>query len=112
RLSADDPSTQPLVTGVGGTTLLAHGNTNGSEQVWNLASASGAGASGGGISRYWTAPTWQDAPGVRNSYSTGEPCQAPNGQICREAPDVALHADPHHGYLAFCTVKAAGWKDQ
>jgi hypothetical protein len=114
RLSADDPSTQPFVTGVGGTTLTPHGQAYGTEQAWKtpLSATQGSGASGGGISKYWSAPSWQDAPGVHNSYSTALPCHAPTGMFCREAPDVALHADPQSGYPVYCTAKVAGCNTQ
>jgi hypothetical protein len=116
RLSANDPSTQPLVTGVGGTVLTLHNSSYGTEQAWKTpASATvtqGVGASGGGISRYWSAPDWQSAPGVYNSYSSGAPCHASGSTLCREAPDVALHADPRHGYLVYCTATAAGCNPQ
>ncbi|GAC1348876.1 MAG: hypothetical protein NVSMB27_18290 [Ktedonobacteraceae bacterium] len=115
-LSADDPASQPYVTGVGGTALyLNSNNTYNREATWNdqptnvsLANAQG-GASGGGISSFWPSPSWQSAPGVHNSYSTGAPCTAPSGSICREVPDVSLSADPFtsitgaKGYLIYCT---------
>ncbi|HZU02757.1 MAG TPA: S53 family peptidase, partial [Ktedonobacteraceae bacterium] len=116
RLSADDPSTQPLVTGVGGTMLTSYNSSYSSEQAWKTpASASttqGVGASGGGISRYWSAPDWQAAPGVHNNYSSNALCHAPAGSFCREAPDVALQADPRHGYPVYCTATAAACNPQ
>lgn len=115
QLSATDPASQPFVTGVGGTTLSLHNGSYGEESVWNtvnaVAGASNADdsrASGGGISRYWTAPAWQNAPGVNMSDSSGKPCGASAGAICREVPDVAFSADPHTGYLIYCTAVAAG----
>jgi kumamolisin len=124
RLSADDPSSQPFVTGVGGTTMTPSGSTTGSansmsstygtEQAWKtpLSASQGTGAGGGGISRYWSAPDWQAAPGVRNNYTTGSICHATAGSFCRETPDVALHADPRRGYLVYCTVAVAGCTTQ
>ncbi len=102
-----DPSSQPYVTGVGGTTLtLGSGNSYGSETVWN----DGAGdASGGGISAQWTMPSWQQGPGVIETAtppgaSSGTPCGAPSGSYCREVPDVSLNADPNSGEVVYCTV--------
>lgn len=92
-LVADDPATQPYVTGVGGTTLALNSN-NGyqSEHVWNSGFFGGAG--GGGLSQYWKQPSWQTGPGVQNSYSNG----------MRETPDISLNADPATGYNVYCTV--------
>ena len=57
--NVEDPSSQPFVTGVGGTTLFTDGNSNyEGEQVWNEL-ASHAGATGGGISSYWTIPFFE-----------------------------------------------------
>jgi pro-kumamolisin-like protein len=93
-LSAGDPAAQPFVTGVGGTTLTLNGSAYGSETVWN----NQTGASGGGISQYWSIPSWQGAPGVQNQYSNGN----------REEPDVALNADPNAAYIIYCSSAAAG----
>lgn len=108
-LNAGDPAAQPFVTGVGGTSLYL--NSQGaysSEIVWNdlPQGTNTGGASGGGISQFWTAPSWQNAPGVTN-FSSGTPCSAPAGTICRESPDVSLNADPNDGYLVYCSSAAA-----
>lgn len=105
RLNAGDPGTQPYVISVGGTSLTMHNGTSyGSETTWN----NQYGASGGGISQYWPAPTWQNTQGVNSSYSSSSICNAPSGTICRETPDVSLHADPNNGYLSYCSSGAAG----
>jgi len=94
--SVDDPASQPYVTGVGGTTLhINSDNSYQSEQVWNDRAIHN-GASGGGISQVWHMPSWQQAPGVANAYTTG----------FREVPDVSLNADPQTGYDIYC--KAGG----
>ena len=120
NLSADDPAAQPYVIGVGGTTLhLNNNNTFSSETAWNdqptgSASPQGGG-SGGGISAFWQAPSWQSAPGVNNSYSRGTPCTASSGHICREVPDVSLNADfmgSGKGYLVYCTEAVSGCTSQ
>jgi kumamolisin len=98
--SVDDPASQPFVTGVGGTTLhINFDNTYQFEQVWNDRSIHN-GASGGGVSLVWHMPSWQEAPGVANAYSTG----------FREVPDVSMNADPQTGYDIFC--KAGGCANQ
>jgi hypothetical protein len=84
-----DPSSQPLVTGVGGTVLQGLGNqpfAAPAETAWS--------GGGGGISSIWDMPSSQLASdkGVINSYSSGSPCQAPAGQYCREVPDVSANA--------------------
>lgn len=103
--AVDDPASQPYVTGVGGTTLSL--NSNGSyntESVWNNSYGSG----GGGISSLWSMPSWQQGPGVINSFSSNVPCGASAGSYCREVPDVALNADPTTGYAVYCTAVAQG----
>ncbi len=109
-LNAGDPGAQPYVTSVGGTTLtLSNSGGYGSEVTWNNPPATGysGGASGGGISHYWTAPSWQVGPGVDNTYSSSSPCGSTT-RICRETPDVSLQADPNNGYLVYCTPTQAG----
>ncbi len=100
--AVDDPASQPYVTGVGGTTLSINAdNTYQSEQVWNDRALKN-GASGGGVSKVWNMPSWQQGPGVANAYSTG----------FREVPDVSINADPQTGYDVYCSVGACaggGW---
>ncbi|MBE3561217.1 MAG: S53 family peptidase [Ktedonobacteraceae bacterium] len=118
-LNVNDPAAQPYVTGVGGTSLTLNRNGSyGQETVLNSSLAASPGTpeavSGGGISQYWQMPDWQNAPGVpgvRNRYTSGEPCHAPAGSYCREVPDVALHADPARGYPIYCTAAYAGCSD-
>src|SRR2546421_379228 len=93
-LSAGDPAAQPFVTGVGGTSLTINGSAYANEIVWNNQS----GASGGGISQYWSLPSWQSAPGVQNQFSNGS----------REEPDVSLNADPNEAYPIYCSSTVAG----
>ena len=101
-LAVDDPASQPYVTGVGGTSLrINFDNTYQFEEVWND-SALHNGASGGGVSVVWSMPSWQQAPGVANAYSTGY----------REVPDVSMNADPQTGYDVYCKVGGCaniGW---
>jgi subtilase family serine protease len=109
-LNVDDPAAQPLVTSVGGTSLTLNRSSgyNG-ESTWNTSSlppASFIGASGGGISHYWTRPSWQQMNGVKNAYSSGKVCKARGRAICRETPDVSLQADTSPGYIIYCSARA------
>jgi subtilase family serine protease len=97
RLTVDDPSSQPFVSGVGGTTLDSLGPRP-SERVWNgggglgglLGTATGAG--GGGQSSFWAMP----------SYQSGAPSFLHVAQSsARETPDVSADADPNTGYLIY-----------
>jgi kumamolisin len=93
-----DPSSQPWVTSVGGTSLESDNpgtNPNpgppatGTETVWNVRNlcsdapagpsngkqegyfwCAATGAAGGGSSQYWGRPFYQQGPGVNNSYVT------------------------------------------
>ena len=94
--NVQDPSSQPWVTSVGGTSLESNPGTNshpaypeGAETVWNTdnlcsdhapAPSNGnqgglfwcgeTGAAGGGPSQYWGRPFYQFGPGVNSKYST------------------------------------------
>jgi subtilase family serine protease len=123
QLAVDDPSSQPLVTGVGGTTLSSLGPRPG-ESVWNdggnlAGSLLQPGAGGGGISDLWTMPGGQlnASPGlnVLAAGATGAQCGAPGG-YCREVPDVAADANPATGYVVYWNGsgsspgQTAGWQ--
>jgi sugar lactone lactonase YvrE len=92
------PTSDPDVTGVGGTspTLTASGAVT-SETVWNSGSQE---ASGGGVSVVFNRPSWQTGPGV------------PQGTM-RLVPDVAAAADPSPGamlvYNGSMTVGGTSW---
>jgi subtilase family serine protease len=90
ELATLDQSSQPYVTGVGGTDLSSVSPR--SEVTWNESPDVGGGASGGGISNNWDMPSWQSGPGVINSYTSGSPCGNKSG-YCREIPDVSANAD-------------------
>ncbi len=107
-LAVGDPASQPFVTGVGGTSLESPGPRP-VEQVWNnggnfLASLSGAGSSGGGLSSRWRMPSYQSgAPGslhVVQAYSSSAFCGGGAG-YCRQVPDVAANSDPVTPYLIY-----------
>ena len=86
KFGVQDPSAQPYVTGVGGTTLTTAGagGTNQSETTWA--------GSGGGISPFWTLPNYQSAlvsPGSSGS------------STLRNVPDVSLCSDPNSPYSVY-----------
>lgn len=123
QAAVDDPSSQPYVTGVGGTSLQALGPRP-TESVWNsggMAQSGTAqpGAGGGGISTFWPMPPAQaDAAaglGVRSPLAAGSTC-GNGGGYCRAVPDVAADADPTTGYLIYwnggasVTGQPAGWQ--
>jgi Pro-kumamolisin, activation domain/Fibronectin type III domain/IPT/TIG domain len=111
-LSTSDPSSQPFVTSVGGTTITNAKNPP-SEQVWN--DGSGAGGAGGGVSSVWGAPSWQqpflDTAAAANAVTNGgmTPCeQSANAGLCRELPDVSAQADQYTGAITVY-AREFGW---
>ena len=109
KLSAQDPATQPYVNGVGGTSVTSSGET-----VWND-SATGSGASAGGLSIYWCMPAYQyqtTVPGLISSHSKkNSSCPTAQGQYVREDPDVSADGDPYTGYVIYYdgTSPSGGW---
>jgi kumamolisin len=105
-LNVSDPGAQPYVTCVGGTTLFTGAKEIWlGETVWNnfaFKQQKGGwwGATGGGISSFWSLPAWQPA-----SYVTG------NGgsSSYRNIPDVAAIADPLTG-VAIYIKSQGGWQ--
>ena len=95
-LSVDDPASQPLVTGVGGTSLATAGagGPYSAESTWNNGSGS---AGGGGISVFWGIPSWQQ--GIISPASKGS-------TTMRNVPDVAMDANPNTGYSIYLS---GGW---
>ena len=87
-LSVDDPSSQPYVVGVGGTSLLSATDPP-AQTVWN----DGAqwGGSGGGMSSAWPSPPWQAGSGVPGV----DPAAG------RQVPDVSASADEWRGVTVF-----------
>ncbi len=87
KLSVDVPSAIPYVTSVGGTTLSFDQNGNrASEVTWandqDKTVCKNRWGSGGGFSRFFKRPSWQQGRGVQNQYSNGS----------RQIPDVAAVA--------------------
>lgn len=125
-VAVGDPSSQPFVTGVGGTSFSVFdpqadqhpGYPTGLETVWNplnecrdnsqrhLDFCATLGAGGGGVSAIWGQPGYQHGPGVTNSFSLQGPSNcalARLGQFCREVPDISANADEFTPYTEFCT---------
>ncbi len=107
-LGVDDPSAQPDVVGVGGTSLTSA--SAGSQAVWNdcqgqpsrCASSSFTGSGGGGYSHLWGAN-----PGQPTASGGGtNPCGA--GQ-CRAVPDFAFPANPSEGGVVAYASGQGGW---
>jgi subtilase family serine protease len=128
-VSVDDPSSQPYVVAVGGTSITDASSSPSAEQVWNDGPDGGAG--GGGISQAWEMPSWQQAarvPGIalpgsaayRNAAAVeqqyGFPtnfCQATipgatASTACRLLPDVAAQADQYTGSVTVYSAEYAG----
>lgn len=123
-LTVDDPSSQPFVTSVGGTSFstfdpgssLHPQYPNNLETVWNVenlcnGTATGIqncanyGAGGGGVSTVWPMMPWQRGASVINKYSQKGPyCSlAAKGQYCSEDPTVSADADEYTPYAEYCT---------
>ena len=96
-LNAPDPGSQPLVTCVGGTTLDTNqANQNWmSETVWS--------GTGGGVSQFWTIPSWQVVNGVSVAKKNG------GSSTMRNVPDIAAVADPNTGYAIYLSHEG-GWQ--
>jgi subtilase family serine protease len=135
ELNVGDPSSQPWVTSVGGTSFGSYNPGSDpvpeypwhAETVWNVDSLcnnstneggqSGffwclaTGAGGGGSSQFWGRPFYQYGPGVDNRYTTygdgvSQCALAAVGTPCREVPDVSADADEYTGYAEYCTGNA------
>jgi subtilase family serine protease len=120
ELAVDDPSSDPFVTGVGGTSLTALGPRP-TETTWNNGDNFVAatleispGAGGGGISSLWPMPAYQsNAPAALRLPEGSGDCGASR---CREVPDVSADADPTTGYMIYwngsdsMSGEPAGWQ--
>lgn len=90
QLSVELPASSPYVTAVGGTALFVTSSGGYEREAGWEGPLEGAGG-GGGLSVYYSRPSWQGGPGVSNSYSNG----------MREVPDVSADADPLTGYRIY-----------
>jgi len=84
----DFPASDPYALGCGGTRLTTSGTTITGEVVWH---GKDGGASGGGISRHFPVPSYQQGLPI-------PPAKNPAGPVGRGVPDVAGDADPATGY--------------
>ena len=102
QLNVADPSSQPMVTAVGGTTLF-----NGpresylDEETWNNLDTSDGGA-GGGISVVWPLPAYQKNVGQFGVTANG------GSATFRNVPDVAAVANPLTGFAVYSRLNG-GW---
>nr|1T1E_A Chain A, kumamolisin [Bacillus sp. MN-32] len=85
----DFPAASPYVLACGGTRLVASAGRIERETVWN--DGPDGGSTGGGVSRIFPLPSWQERANVPPSANPG----AGSG---RGVPDVAGNADPATGY--------------
>jgi kumamolisin len=86
----DFPASSPFALACGGTSVQAKNNNITSEVVWNDGANGGAG--GGGVSTFFSVPSWQT--GLQATTSDGTTTTLTN----RGVPDVAGDADPVTGY--------------
>jgi kumamolisin len=87
QAAVDFPAALPNVTAVGGTTVFQNGDGSyAGESCWG--NALHQTSAGGGLSRNFKRPEWQQAPGVENASSNGY----------RQVPDVAGAADENTGW--------------
>jgi kumamolisin len=89
KLHVDFPASSPYVLGCGGTKVVASAGKITSETVWNELTAK-EGATGGGVSKAFPLPAYQQAAGV--------PVQPETHFKGRGVPDVSGDADPVTGY--------------
>jgi subtilase family serine protease len=100
--NVSNPATDPYITSVGGTSLLTTtGEEYEFETCWNEYPFFGA--TGGGISTYWTQPAYQNIP--YTGYTAG------NGgsTTMRNVPDVAADAAVTTGVAVYVS-DAGGWQ--
>ena len=89
-VQADLDASIPYVTAVGGTlVMLSSSGGYGREAAWGEPIEQWGGS--GGVSEYWSQPSWQQGPGVQNRYSNGS----------RETPDISANADAQSGWDVF-----------
>ena len=125
-LSPMDPSSQPYVCGVGGTTLTVRNpgldEHHLHETTWDYDGNPTHGAGGGGVSYIWNFLDPQDPLDPTQSakfaavtppdYQTAAVALAPANATVdlayRNVPDVSLNADPNTGYVIYVTDPNTG----
>ena len=128
-LSVDDPSSQPYVVAVGGTSI-DDATQPPLEQVWNDGALDGA--DGGGISQSWTMSAWQRQATVPGLALPGSPAYTNANKVeksfgypsnfcqsavsgaslstpCRLLPDVSAQADEFTGGITVYDAVFGGW---
>jgi kumamolisin len=101
-LNVSDPASQPFITGVGGTTLFTGTKAAyQTEQAWDELGI-GLGATGGGVSRVWTIPSYQIYLGSSLALYNG------GSGTKRNVPDVAAVGDPVTGVAVYSKLNG-GW---
>jgi kumamolisin len=88
----DFPASSPWALAVGGTRISTSGGVLTNEEVWFEEAHVGA---GGGISRYFTVPDYQEGAGIPRAMS-------PDGPPMRGIPDVAANSAPASGFRILC----------
>jgi subtilase family serine protease len=118
-LAVNDPASNPMVTGVGGTNTLT---VTGQQFVWNTPQSTTAadcnanpsdcaiGGSGGGLSAQWDQPSYQSgSAALQTGCVSGGGSDGPYGGTtnggCREVPDVSALA----GYLYWEMCTSSGF---
>jgi kumamolisin len=86
----DFPASSPHVLACGGTSLVASSSGISSETVWN--DGASGGATGGGISSFFSLPTWQEGSSALTTAGSK------TALTMRGVPDVSGDADPETGY--------------
>ena len=89
QVHVDYPAASPAVLGCGGTRIQVSGNAITSEVAWNDGNQGGAG--GGGVSRRYPVPAYQQASDV-------PPSANPGHRPGRGVPDWSADASPFSGY--------------
>ncbi|HEY4023508.1 MAG TPA: protease pro-enzyme activation domain-containing protein [Pseudonocardiaceae bacterium] len=97
KLSVSDPSGQPFVTGVGGTSMRNNGGSA-SLSAWNTP-GSPAAATGGGVSTVFSLSGTSNYQSAVQGAGYANVCGAASGATCRQVPDVSAIGDPATGYL-------------
>ena len=95
RIEAIYPASDPVATGVGGTSLFLDANSGyQAEDGWSVPGTTSRrhDSSGGGISTFFARPSWQVGAGVRTD-------------ALRQVPDVSLNGDPSTGYYVYYNGK-------
>ena len=113
RTSVDISSSAPMVCAVGGTALLVQSpGVNESylaESTWNVNNVASNGATGGGVSRQWTVPSYQVNAASFASAVAGSNVSATN----RNLPDISAVGSQYTGISIYVSqdpgLSGPGW---